>query len=138
MTCLSDKEKNAVEQLKKTFYNYDLQIVRAEYEIKLRNEIINLYQNSTNKKELSFVAVALVEKENYQVFKNKLNEHKKSLTDKIRLVSEKYNGVYSDIFMDFFFKGLTIEEIAEKTGYKTYYVEKAIFKLKQDLFTYVI
>lgn len=133
MTCLSKEANNVVDKIRKTLFNFDLQIAQVEAEIKNREEIMDLHCCSTKKKDLEAFTIAKIEKENYEVFAYRLKEQKKNLVDRVSLIAKKYEGKYSQIFMLYFFENLSHQEIATRIGYSVSRIDHIVARMKKDI-----
>lgn len=89
-------------------------MARVECEIAVRKEKMDFYSGSTKQEDVKAFIDAKIDKENYEVFFNKLGTYKTNLERKIMLVAEKYQGDYAGVFEDFFFKKLHVNDIAVK------------------------
>lgn len=132
----SDNRSGVVQRIRKTLLNVELQCVRAKAEIDVRKEIIAFHSASTKKADVTAVIVAKVEKENYETFLKRMTEIKNTLTANIELIAKKYEGKYSDVFMQHYFRDLSISEISQNTGLTPKQVSNIIWTIKQDLIAY--
>lgn len=134
MTTSHSKTANdVISQIRKTLFNFDLQIARVEAEIKNRDEIMDLCCCSTKKKDIQEFTLAKIEKENYEVFLYRLKEQKQNLVDRVNLIAKKYEGRYSQIFMLYFFENHSHQEIATELGYSLSRTNHIISRMKKDI-----
>lgn len=108
------KSKNALDRVRATLEKLELEMARVECEIAVAKEKINFHSASTKQSDVKAVIDAKIDKENYEVFYNRLGTYKVNLERKIKLVAEKYQGAYAGVFEDFFFQKLPVKEIAAK------------------------
>jgi len=130
------RSNNPIERIRKLLLNYDLEIERVKSEIAIRKENMAFYGNSARKEYLKKFAVAKVEKENYEVFLNRLNEQKNNLLKRLSVVADKYEGGYSKIFYMFFFEQRPYKEISLETGISEENIQRIVSKMRQDIIEY--
>lgn len=105
---------NIIERLKKTLLKFDLEIARVEGEISFYSEKMDLTCQSTKKDDLKTFALAKIQKENYEVFLNRLKAYKLAILTNVKHVLDKYDGTYYNVFQKRYFENKTIEQISEE------------------------
>ena len=128
----SKQAKTVVERLKKLLYNYDLEIVYANGQVKLRQATMNLYENDSRKSSKKKFVVAKIDKERYENYIDELNNAKREITDNLEIILSKYTPRYKQIFIMYFFENKTYDEICDATAYsfdglKTIITKRSIF-----------
>ena len=120
--------------IRKSLLNFDLEITRVSSEMEMLDEKIK--RNQFDKRN-SAKRRAIVASNQYQADKQYLEEITKYRDDflsEIDNILNDYEGVYKDIFkMAFITRGVTVEQIAEKTGYEPRKVSAIIATLREDL-----
>lgn len=108
------KAQNIIERLRRTLLKYDLEIARVEGEITLASEKMDLYSQSTRKSDLRQFVAAKIDKENYDVFINRLKTYKTAILANIKQVLDKYDGTYYKVFQKRYFEMKDVEVIANE------------------------
>ena len=126
------KSKNALDRVRATLEKLELEMARAECEIAVAKEKMDFYTGSTKQSDLKAFLDAKIDKENFEVFYNRLGTYKKNLERKIMLVAEKYQGDYAGVFDDFFFKKLPVKDIAVKYNLTVDLVWKLAQRMRKE------
>jgi len=129
----SKEARTVVDRLKKLLYNYDLEIVYAKGEIKLRQASMSLYENDIRRNSQKKFVVAKVDKERFENYVDELENAKREITDNLEIILSKYTPRYRQVFIMYFFENKTYDEICEATHYAPDGLKKIIQKLKSDL-----
>ncbi len=130
-TIYHSKGQCIIERLKRTLLKYDLEIARVEGEIALAAEKMDLYAQSTRKKDLQRFALAKIDKENYEVFLNRLKTYKIAILANVKQVLDKYDGTYYKVFQKRYFEGKTVEAIANELQLREAIVWQIVNRLEQ-------
>ena len=133
MTESTRTAKTIIDKIKQLLYNYDLAIVYANGEIKLREATMSLYSNDTRKKSQMRFINAKVDKERFEDYVADLENAKREILDNLDIILSKYTEKYKRIFIMFFIENRSYDEICEKTNYTPDAVNKIISKLKSDV-----
>lgn len=129
--------KTIVDRIRKLFFNYDLAIAYGRSEVKRLSIEMEKNQHKGGAGSKKFV-VAKVEKERFELYVAEMENAKKELIDNFELITDKYVGSYSEIFVAYFIEGKTYKQIAEMTNYSFEAVKWIIRKLKRDLLDFFI
>ena len=125
-----------VDKIKQLLYNYDLTLLYANGEIKIRQSTMDLYSGSKNKYRQKKFIEAKVDKERYEIFVEDLENARKEIKENLEIILSKYQSRYKEIFMLYFFEEKTYKEIAKITSYSIPMITKIIKRLKDDLLTF--
>lgn len=134
---MTSRSKTIIDRLRITLFKYDMEIARVEGEIALYSEKIDLLSQSTRKKDLQEFTLAKINKENYEVFLNRLKTHKTALLRQVYIVIDKYEGNYAEVFKKHYFENKEVEQIAEETSLPIYSVKQIIKRLNYDISDYL-
>ena len=134
---MTSRSKNIIERLKRTLFKYDMEIARAEAELALAQEKMDLTCESTRKKDLQTFLAAKIDKENYETFVARLKTNKTTLLRNIYLIIDKYEGNYAEVFKKHYFENKEVEQIAEETSLPVYTVKQIIKRLNYDISDYL-
>lgn len=124
---------SAVQRIRTTLLKFDLEISRANAEIAILQNKIDFASTSSTYKDKIMFAEAVARKENYVVYKNHLVEEKNNLVNGIKMIADKYDGTYKNIFYGYFFEGKTYQELESETGYSRRNITYVIKRMKKDL-----
>ena len=133
---MTDEIKQAttiVDRIKKLLYNFDLAIVYAKGEIRLREANINLYANDTRRYAQRRFVVAKVDKERFENYITELENAKREITDNLEIILSKYTERYKRVFIMYFIENKSYDEIASETHYAIDGLKDIVAKLKKDL-----
>ena len=133
---MTSRSKNIIDRLRLTLFKYDMEIARVEGEIALCKEKIDLLSQSTKKSDVSNITLTKIEKENYEVFLNRLKTHKLAVLRNVNNIVDKYEGNYAEVFKKHYFENKEVEQISEETKLPIYSVKQIIKKLNYDISDY--
>ena len=134
---MTSHSKNIIERLKRTLFKFDLEIARVEGEISLLSERMDLLSESTKKKDLTNFTLSKIEKENYEVYLNRIKTAKTAIIARINLIVDKYEDGHSKVFQKRYFEGKDIEDIAVELEMPPSVVAKIVARLDEDILDYV-
>lgn len=115
--------------LRKLLYNLDLKIVEAKSVISQMEAELNASLNQNTK---SFL-IAKLTREKYIAYLKELENVKEKTEKEISDIVNKYDRSHQEIWMEYFIKQKTLEEIASSTHYSVRQVKRIISKQKDDL-----
>ena len=115
--------------LRKLLYNLDLKIVEAKSVISQTEAELNASLNQNTK---SFL-IAKLTREKYIAYLKELENVKEKTEKEISDIVNKYDRSHQEIWMEYFIKQKTFEEIASSTHYSVRQVKRIISKQKDDL-----
>lgn len=115
--------------LRKLLYNLDLKIVEAKSVISQMEAELNASLNQNTK---SFL-IAKLTREKYIAYLKELENVKEKTEKEISDIVNKYDRSHQEIWMEYFIKQKTFEEIASSTHYSVRHVKRIISKQKDDL-----
>lgn len=115
--------------LRKLLYNLDLKIVEAKSVISQTEAELNASLNQNTK---SFL-IAKLTREKYIAYLKELENVKEKTEKEISGIVNKYDRSHQEIWMEYFIKQKTLEEIASSTHYSVRQVKRIISKQKDDL-----
>lgn len=115
--------------LRKLLYNLDLKIVEAKSVISQMEAELNASLNQNTK---SFL-IAKLTREKYIAYLKELENVKEKTEKEISDIVNKYDRSHQEIWMEYFIKQKTLEEIANSTHYSVRQVKRIISKQKDDL-----
>lgn len=115
--------------LRKLLYNLDLKIVEAKSVISQMEAELNASLNQNTK---SFL-IAKLTREKYIAYLKELENVKEKTEKEISDIVNKYDRSHQEIWMEYFIKQKTFEEIASSTHYSVRQVKRIISKQKDDL-----
>lgn len=115
--------------LRKLLYNLDLKIVEAKSVISQMEAELNACLNQNTK---SFL-IAKLTREKYIAYLKELENVKEKTEKEISDIVNKYDRSHQEIWMEYFIKQKTFEEIASSTHYSVRQVKRIISKQKDDL-----
>ena len=133
MTEDTKQAKNVIQKLKKLLYNYDLALVYAKGEIKLREATMNLYSQDKRRYSQRKFLVAKVEKERFEDYISDLENSKREILDNLDIILSKYTPKYKQVFIMYFLENRSYDEIASETHYTFDGICDIIAKLKKDV-----
>lgn len=125
--------KNVLTQIKKTLFNYDLQIERVKSEIEYRKETMDFLACETNKSKVKQFYQSKIEKENYEVYLSRLLLQRTSLIRRLNIAVSKYFDGYGDLFVDYFINCLPLNELTNKYNLEENAVSNIINKIQNNL-----
>jgi len=125
--------KNVIAKIKQLLYNYDLAIVYANGEIKLRQATMKLYSQDKRKNSQRKFIVAKIDKERFEDYIEDLENAKREIMDNLDIILSKYTPKYKQVFIMFFIENRSYDEIANETHYSFDGVCDIIAKLKKDV-----
>ena len=133
MTEETREAKNIVLRIKDMLFNIDATIVWANGEIKIRQNLMNCYKGSTRKSYQRKFLNAKIDKERFDVLIAELENTKNEILDNLEIILDKYHPRYKQVFMLYFFKDNTLQEIADATNYSIGSVKRMIVRIKDEL-----
>lgn len=134
---LPEAPSNALEKIKKTLINIDLEIVSADARLKVANA--NMEKLRDAKKpylKKSYVSWAIEERK-LTIYRARLIETKNEIYAAIESLLKTYRPKYREIWVLHFIQGHPIEEIAIVTKYADRHVKRIIASMRRDLIAYV-
>ena len=134
---LPEAPSNALEKIKRTLFNIDLEIVSADARLKVANA--NMEKLRDAKKpylKKSYVSWAIEERK-LTIYRARLVEAKNEIYAAIEPLLKTYRTRYREIWVMHFIQGHTIEEIAQATKYADRHVKRIVASMRQDLIAYI-
>lgn len=115
--------------LRKLLYNLDLKIAAAKSIILQMDAELNACLNQNTK---SFLVTKLT-REKYIAYLKELEIVKTNTENEIKEIVSKYDKSHQEIWIEYFIKQKTFEEIASTSHYSVRQVKRIISKQKDDL-----
>ena len=125
--------KNVIAKIKQLLYNFDLAVVYAKGEIKLRQATMNLYSQDKRRYSQKKFIVAKVDKERFEDYVSDLENAKQEIMDNLDIILSKYTPKYKQVFIMYFFENRSYDEIASETHYAIDGLKDIVAKLKKDV-----
>ncbi len=125
--------KNAADSIRKVLFNYDLELVAAQGELKLAEAKVLRYKDEQNNKSKTLWANALIDEAKLNTFIEQLTKGKNETYAALEEILSIYTPKYKKIWLMYFIGNYTYEEIAEATNYTIDGISYTIKKIKKDL-----
>lgn len=120
------------DNIRKLLLNCDLRIVYGEGELKLAQEDFKLNSKKGGKTNLRKAIQAKARAETYKVYIKNVNKIKSDISLSLDAVLSRYTPKYKTIWIMYFIKQATIEEICSAVSYSRGNINVIIKKLKLD------
>lgn len=122
-----------VKKIKKLALNYDLWLIYADSKIKSSKARMELLKGFTSKRRRKSFTYAKIDYEKYTKFYEEIAKEKQELFDNLKMIFERHNKNYYDVFVLYYLKGKSIEEISQSLGISNTATQKIIYKINDEV-----
>ncbi len=130
-----DKElyNETLGKIRKTLIKFDFEIAYAKGQIEYFKSIIDNFQNSNKKCDKIKVIYARVDYERFEKYLDQLISAKNDLIKSIQDLLDTYNFKYSQIWVGYFIRKQTIEEISEISNYSSKQIWRVLKSINKEI-----
>lgn len=134
---LPDEPRNALEKIKRTLFNIDLELIDVDSRLKLCEAKMQQFRDSKKRLASKQYISAAIDEKKLTIYRARLIETKNEIYAAIEPLLKTYRPKYREIWVLHFIQGHPIEEIAIVTKYADRHVKRIIASMRRDLIAYV-
>ena len=134
----TNNNNNVIDKIRRLLLNYDLTVGYALGEIKIRQEIMDLYRGDNRKPSQKKFVQAKIDIERYEIYVEEIVKAKKELENNLMFVLNRYTPKYKDIFWWACIEQRNYAEIEELTDYSYPTIKQIVRKVKEDIIGYFV